>query len=156
MLIEIRGGDLPGRRCGPNPQGEMYDNIHVGIGRGDSLSGLVPGDASSARWQIEVKTRVQDGGDIDFGGAFVKGQRGERFLYLSWGTVDDDGAFTLFRAAKLWLSEIDPSVLQEAMRPGHHLVGSLGLTDRKGHPLCASVRPPAIAWSVEQTEHPSQ
>jgi hypothetical protein len=127
----------------------MYENIHVGIGRGDTLSGLVPGDAPSACWEIDVKTRIDDAGDIDFGGTLVKGKRGERFLHLSWGTVDDDGAFSLFRAAKLWLSDIEPSVIQEAMSPGRCLVGSLGLTDCKGHTLCASVRPPAITWSVE-------
>jgi len=128
----------------------MYENIHVGIGRGDVLTGLVRGDAPSARWEIDVKARVRGEGDTDFSGPFVKGKRGERFLYLSWGTVAKDGTFTLFRAAKLWLSEVDASVIHEAMLPGHRLVGALGLTDRKGHPLCASVRPPAIVWSVEK------
>jgi hypothetical protein len=127
----------------------MYENIHFGIGRGDSLNGLVPGDAPLARRLIEVKTRVHDEADIDFSGPFVKGKRGERFLYLSWGTVANDGTFTLFRAAKLWLSEVDPPVIQKALQPGHCLVGSLGLTDRKGYPLCASVRPPTIVWSAE-------
>jgi hypothetical protein len=150
VLVEIRGTNLPGRSCGPNRDGQMYENIHVGIGRGDSLTGLVPGDAPSARWQIEIRTRVRDEGDIDFAGPFVKGKRGERFLYLSWGTVGDLGAFTLFRAAKLWLSEVDQAVIQEAMRSDLRLVGSLGLTDRKGHPLCASVRPPVIVWSAEE------
>ena len=149
MLVEIRGTNLPGRSCGPNPQGQMYENIHVGIGRGDTLAGLTPGDAPSAQWQIEVKTRTTADGETDFGGPFVKGRRGERFLYLSWGTVTDDGAFALFRAAKLWLSDVDSAIVQEAMRPGRCLVGSLGLTDRKGHPLCASVRPPNIVWAVD-------
>lgn len=150
MLVEIRGTNLPGRRCGPNPEGQMYENIHVGIGRADTLSELVAGDAPAARWQIEVKARVRDDGDIDFGGPFVKGRRGERFLYLSWGTVADDAAFTLFRAAKLWISDIEGSLVQEAILPGHRLVGSLGLTDRAGYPLCASVRPPGIVWMIEE------
>jgi hypothetical protein len=28
------------------------------------------------------------------------------------------------------------------------MTGVLGLTDRKGQPLCASVRPPVITWSA--------
>jgi hypothetical protein len=32
------------------------------------------------------------------------------------------------------------------------LVGSLGLTDPKGHPLCAAVRPPVIEWSAMTEE----
>ena len=97
-----------------------------------------------------MKTRSGAKGEIDFGGPFVKGKRGARFLYLSWGTLDADEAFTLFRAAKLWLSGVDPAVVHEAMQPGHCLVGLVGLTDRKGQPLCASVRPPTIVWSAEE------
>ena len=40
-----------------------------------------------------------DEGAIDFGGPFVHGRKGERFLYLSWGAVDPD--FEMFRRAKL-------------------------------------------------------
>jgi hypothetical protein len=149
LSVEIHGANLPSRCCGPNPQGQLYENIHVGIGRGDAMVGLIPGDARSARWQIEVTVRAGDRGELDFGGPLVRGERGERFLHLSWGTVAPDGSFTLFRAAKLWLSEIPPFLVPEALRPGHHLVGSLGLTDSKGFPRCASVRPPDIAWSVE-------
>ncbi|NEE59503.1 monooxygenase, partial [Streptomyces sp. SID8455] len=29
-----------------------------------------------------------------------------------------------------------------------HLTGRLGLTDAKGQPLCARVRPPLISWSA--------
>jgi hypothetical protein len=128
----------------------MYENIHVGMGRGDAMVGLIPGDAPSARWQIDVTVRVRDLGGVGFGGPLVKRKRGERFLYLSWGTVAPDGTFTLFRAAKLWLSDVPPSVVPEALRPGRRLVGSLGLTDCKGYPRCASVRPPDIIWSVEE------
>ena len=68
-------------------------------------------------------------------------------MYLSWGTVNDDGSFTLFRRAKLWLDAIPPPVLDLAVDAGL-LVGRLGLTDPKGHPPCAAVRPPLIEWSA--------
>ena len=38
-------------------------------------------------------------------------------------------------------------VLEAAQRSGT-LVARLGLTDAKGHPLCASVRPPRVEWSA--------
>jgi hypothetical protein len=149
LRLEIRADNLPGRRCGPRPEGGTYENIHVGIGRGASLTGLTAGDAPSARWDVEIKTRPGPEGGIDFGGPFVHGPRGERCVYLSWGTVDADGTFKLFRAAKLRLSEIDPGIVHEALQPGRHLVGRLGLTDQHGWPLCASVRPPHIEWKAE-------
>jgi hypothetical protein len=43
------------------------------------------------------------------------------------------------------LDGITPKVLDEAGRTGL-LTGRLALTDSKGNPICAAVRPPAIQW----------
>ena len=72
---------------------------------------------------------------------------GGRFIYLNWGTVDHSGEFAMFRRAKLWLSAIPPELLSAAADLGV-LVGRVGLTDPKGNPVCASVRPPLIEWSA--------
>ena len=80
-------------------------------------------------------------------GPYIQGPPGGRFIYLSWGTVDDAAGFTLFRRAKLWLDVVPAGVLDQAMDRGV-LVGRLGLTDLKGNPLCAAVRPPVIEWSA--------
>jgi len=84
-------------------------------------------------------------GGIDVKGPYIQGPPAGRFIYLSWGTVADDNRFTLFRRAKLWLDAIPPAVILSALDAGL-LVGRLGLTDRKGNPLCAAVRPPMIEW----------
>jgi hypothetical protein len=84
---------------------------------------------------------------IDVQGSYIQGPPGGRFIYLSWGTVDEAGTFTLFRRAKLWLDAIPPAVLERAA-DGGLLTGRLGLTDQKGNPLCAAVRPPLIEWSA--------
>jgi hypothetical protein len=59
------------------------------------------------------------------------------------GRASPSASFTLFRRAKLRLDAIPPSVIDCALDLGQ-LVGRLGLTDRKGHPSCAAVRPPMI------------
>jgi len=69
-------------------------------------------------------------------GVNLPGRRGERFVDLSWGTVGADGAFTMFRRAKLMLPAVDPAVLAEARRPGSSLVGRLSLTGGDGGPRC--------------------
>ena len=143
MRVEIRGTDLPGRSCHPGP-GKEYDNIHVGVQRKQEVVDLVRGDAPSATWSFDIN--VVDG--PDFRGPHVQGKKGDRFFYLSWGTVDSKGTFEMFRRAKLMLAAIDPKVVAEAEEKGV-LVGTLGLTMANGHPLCAAVRPPAITWSVE-------
>jgi len=166
LVVVIEGYDLPGRSCRPGPDGQGYDNVHVALpSRSKDRPGLavaggrwqaaepVPGDAPSARWEVEVTTRRGDDG-VDFGGRFVAGDRTDRSLGLAWGEVLGDGTFRLFRGVKLRLVDVDPSVIQEAMRPGHHLVARVRLTDARGNPICARVRPPYIAWSAEPTGPP--
>ena len=84
---------------------------------------------------------------FDLKGPCIQGLPGARFIYLSWGTVDDAKNFELFRRAKLWLDCIPSEVVANAVDQGL-LVGRLGLTDHNGNPLCAAVRPPLIEWSA--------
>lgn len=53
----------------------------------------------------------------------------------------------MFRRAKLMMSDVSPETLQAATESGA-LTGRLGLTDAKGHPLCARVKPPQIDWTA--------
>jgi hypothetical protein len=151
MLIRIEGVDLPGRACGPSPERPGgHQQIHVGVqrrGQPGELLGLVPGDAGSACWTLECATAPTPQG-IDVTGPYVQGRPGGRFIYLSWGTVDQPGTFAMFRRAKLWLDAVPDETMDQAVAAGT-LVGRLGLTDAKGNPLCAAVRPPAITWTAE-------
>lgn len=148
MLIRIEATDLPGRTCGPSPDRPGgYHNVHVGLqrrNRRDDLLGLVPGDAPSATWTVDCRARPTPTG-FDLQGPYIQGPPGARFIYLSWGTVDDTQHFTLFRRAKLWFDAIPPNIMEDAVDQSL-LVGRLRLTDRKGKPLCAAVRPPLIEW----------
>ena len=151
MQIRVEASDLPGTSCGPSPDSPSgYHNVHVGIqrrNRRDELLGVVPGNASSATWTVDCNVDRLPAG-VDLKGPYIQGPPGGRFMYLSWGTVDDAKSFTLFRRAKLWLDAVPPAVIDSAVDLGL-LIGRLGLTDRKGHPLCAAVRPPLIEWSAE-------
>ena len=142
MQIEIVGRNLPGRSCGPR-----YHNIHVGIQRRRDVVELVPGDAASARWSFECEI-FEDGERRDFRGPHIQGKRGVRFIYLSWGVVTDTGEFEMFRRAKLQLNAIEPNTLLRAARDDARLVGVVNLTDERGNPTCASLRPPQIKWSA--------
>jgi Family of unknown function (DUF5990)/Domain of unknown function (DUF5655) len=162
MTVLIDGYDLPGLTCHPEPDGTRHQNIHVALhmnrARGDRPAlvmpgrpGLaaepVPGDAPAARWELEVTVRRGDEG-FDFGGLFVRGDRSDRHLGLAWGDVPGDGTLRLFRGAKLRLVDVDPGLIEDAMRPGHRLVARIRLTDPRGNPVCARVHPPALTWSA--------
>jgi hypothetical protein len=147
VQIRIEGHDLPGRSCRPGPGATLsYQNIHVGVQRRNrpaDLLGLVPGDAPSAGWTLDCTAHSSPDG-IDLKGPYIQGPPAGRFIYLSWGTVDGD-TFTMFRRAKLWFDAVPRHVMRDAVDSGV-LVGRLGLTDQKGDPLCAAVRPPTIEW----------
>jgi hypothetical protein len=96
-----------------------------------------------------VTVRRGDDG-LDFGGPFVRGVRDDRHLGLAWGDVPGDGTLRLFRGAKLRLVDVDPGLIEAAIRPGHRLVARIRLTDAKGNPVCARVHPPALTWSVQE------
>ena len=145
MRIRIVGTDLPGRVCPPGHNFPGYANVHVGMQtkrRPPELLDLQPGDAAEATWTIDCEV---DGSDIR--GPYIQGRPGERFIYLNWGSVDGDGCMDMFRRAKLMLADVPDDVLAKAAAKGV-LVGRLGLSDAKGQPLCAAVRPPSIEWSV--------
>jgi hypothetical protein len=96
VLVEIRGTDLPGRRCGPSLDGRMCENVHVGLWHRTGPVELVTGDARIARWELEIEVRRDEDGAVDFRGPFVAGRRGERSLGLLWGTLGRDDSFDVF------------------------------------------------------------
>ena len=124
MHLRIRGHRLPGLTCGP------YENVHVGLQVRRDPVGLVPADAATAEWVTEI--RAVDG---DFRGPAVQGRKGERFVYLTWGTVSGD-SFAMFRRAKLMLADL-PAGADE-------VTVEVDLTDEHGMPRCARLRPPAL------------
>ena len=122
------------------------DNVHVGIQRRRQPVELVRADAAEARWDLDIDI-VDRNGEIDFRGPDVQGKPGERFLYLTWGDVGDDGGFEMFRRAKLMLHRVDAETIDAARNTGI-LVAHFDLTGGDDGPVCARVGPPAISWST--------
>jgi hypothetical protein len=94
--------------------------------RRDELLGVVLGDASSATWTVDCDAIPSPNG-LDLKDPYIPGPPGGRFI--------------------LWFDAIPPLVIENAMKLGL-LLGRLGLTDPKGNPVCAAVRPPVIEWSA--------
>ena len=163
LTVLIEGSELPGLSCQPDRDESEHRNVHVALYTrsrdqptltmpGDPWQAAepVPGDSPAARWEVTVTVRQDDDG-YDFAGPFVRGVRTDRHLGLAWGDVPGDGTLRLFRGAKLRLVEVPPSLIAAAMRPGHRLVARVRLTDAKGYPVCARLRPSHLAWSVESS-----
>jgi Family of unknown function (DUF5990) len=145
MRIVITGVHFPGRSfC--RPDGSAMDDVHVGVQVRRDPWHLVPADRTRATWTVDVDVIATDDG-LDFRGPAVQGRHGERFVYLTWGNVDADGNFEMFRRAKLMLDRINPVVVAAARRAGE-LRARVDLTADDGGPRCARVDPPAVEWSV--------
>jgi len=168
LHVVIEGTELPGLTCQPEPDGTVHRNIHValsarakGIAEGQPWltvplkPGLAvepfPGNAKETRWEITVTVRGSADDGYDFTGPSVGGDRTDRNLGLVWGEVHGDGTLQMFRGAKLRLVDVPPAVITGAMRPGHHLVARVRLTDSRGNPVCARLRPSHLTWSAEPT-----
>jgi len=160
MTVVIEGTELPGGACRPEPDGRGHENVHVALGgHSEDRPSLamsnkpgmaiepVPGDAPAARWEMPVTVRRDDDG-FDFAGPYVRGVRDDRHLGLIWGDLQTDGTLQVFRGAKLRLVDVDPGLIEEAMRPGRMLVARIRLTDARGNPICARVHPPYLTWAA--------
>ena len=152
MTVVIEGAGLPGLTW-PADDGGMYHNFHIALfskskerptlavpGNPWLAAEPAPGDAPSARWEALVTVR-RDADGFDFSGPYVRGARDDRHLFLAWGDVRDDGTMRLVRGSKLKLAEVDPRVVEEAIRPGHHLVARIRLTGDGAEP--------GLTWSAE-------
>ncbi len=147
MRVVIEGFDLPGRTfCGPD--GHLLDDVRVGVQVGREPHNLVLGDAMTAHWELDVGVVSGRDGSVDFRGRAIHGKRGDRFLYLTWGNVDDHERFEMFRRAKLMLNRIDRELVTKAEQQQHPLVGIVRLRDRHGAPRCARVDPPDLEWKL--------
>ena len=97
-------------------------------------------------WVVIVD--AADGYRAVFAGPFVRGVRDDRHLGLIWGDLQADGTLRVFRGAKLRLVDVDPGLIEQALRPGSGLVARIRLTDARGNPICARVHPPYLTWSA--------
>lgn len=146
MLVRIVGRDLPGTRMvEPLHGAAVHENVHLGIQVKRDPQQVVRADVDRATFETEVDVI----GD-DFRGPAVQGKRGDRFLYLTWGSVTD-GDFTMFRRLKLWLSGTPVEVIAAADHPGRALQLELGLTDSSGCPLCGGLRAAPQLWRAVPT-----
>jgi hypothetical protein len=154
LTVAIEASSLPGPRC-PSGDGGEHHGIHIALCTKATspaalvlpdkpwvVTGPVPGDAPSARWEAAVTVR-RDADGLDFSGPYVRGDRTDRHLFLAWGTVPGDGTMRLVRGSKLALRTVDPRLVEGSLRPGHLLVARIQLT-RTG-----TLKGPDLSWAAE-------
>ena len=132
LVLEWMWVDLP--VCAPGTQ--------VGLQRGkEEVVNAQPLTEGVLRFRFEVAVKPDS---QDFAGDFVQGKRGERFVYLVWRT-----GFQSMGRSKIGLNTTLPwEMVEAALAEGKPLTAILRLSDAKGRPTFASLKPDLVQWRV--------
>lgn len=150
LTIEVECRHLPGICFTDphNPDAEKYEPVYLGIQKGNEVIEAVPADRKRVTFRPTFRIAKQPDGSPNFLGPFAKGTPQERFFYLSWGVMDKQGHFKMFRRAKIHLNHINWDQVSAALSNGRPLKVSIDMTGEKGDPICASIRKDRASWEV--------
>lgn len=118
--------------------GSIYETVQTQRGKGNDLV-----------FTCEMAIKQKDGKDIDFGGPFVQGPKGGRFIYIDIGSYAGQNDTPWNRRLKIPLAGID-ALISKSKTPDQltfetHVPG----TAKDGGPNCATVKPFA-GWKVSE------
>ena len=139
ITIEIECTELPGVK---NP------SLHLGIQRDEVITEIAPADSKRIVFKPSLRARRNSDGYVDFLGPFAHGPKAERFIYLNWVTTDGKAPTTMVGRIKLHLNHINWVAAKRAAEGRKPLLVKLALTNAKGKPVMASVRPDVARWQL--------
>lgn len=143
VTIEITCTSLPGTHWGDRSP------LHLGIQKDEELLEPAPADRESIVFRPVLRVRRHADGSASFLGPFTRGSRTERFIYLVWAIVEGTEPADRLGRVKVMLDHLEWSHVDKALTRREPLRVRLELTDAKGAPVCASVRPGAAAeWEI--------
>jgi hypothetical protein len=136
-----------------NLPGACFDThtaVRLGVQRGRDVVDDVSADVKDVTFTVPLRIGDDNGkGHPNFLGPYAHGTPQERFIYLNWGERRN-GQWEGFRRAKIMLQDLDPELVEEAVRNSQPIEATIDMTDKKGGPLCARVRSTNIRWGEEQ------
>lgn len=150
LKIKVICKDLPGTEFQDMLGGQSVarQHIHIGIQHGNEVVEAVPANRKRVVFEASFRISPLPDGKANFLGPYAKGTPTERFFYLSWVVKDEEGTLKMFRRAKVHLSHLPWSLIEETIRSGKPLSVTLSLTDKRGGPRCGSVRGNDVRWEV--------
>lgn len=122
---------------------------YLAVQQGREVAEITPAGQGKADFLLEFRLG-QRGDAPNFLGPYAQGSAAERFFYLSWGTGQTPATFGMFRRLKVHLSHLTWDDIKAATQRDEPLRVKISMTDRRGGPLCASVRQgdPAVSWQL--------
>ena len=127
--------------------------IDYGIqkGKGSDYETLYLQRPTNPRAQIvfDVPITVTDAdGAVSFGGPFVQGKPGDRFLYVDIGKYAGQRNTTWARRIKVPLGNINWALIEQAVKSGKAIETRIPGTAKDGSPTAASTAKIQSAWTL--------
>lgn len=141
LTIQLICRDFPGSAF------DGRDPIFVGVQKDREILEVTPGNSDEKVFQIPVLVNTGKNGEPNFLGPYVFGPTGDKFLYLVWFS-GETRLPSLFRRAKIKLDVLTWDQIHSAVDRRQALVAQIKMTDKKGGPVCASLRGEQIRWAL--------
>jgi hypothetical protein len=139
ITIEIVCTELPGA-------GQSF--LHLGIQRDQVITEAAPADAKRIVFRPTLRALRNGDGSVNFLGPFAQGPKSERFIYLNWATTNGKELTAMVGRIKLHLNHIKWAAVRKAAQGNKPIRVKLALTNAKGNPVMASLRPDAAQWEM--------
>ena len=139
IIVQLQCTDFPGL------QFETQHPVYLGIQKKQEVVEETRGDEQEKIFAIPIEIRKGKDENPDFFGPFVHGKSGDRFIYLVWYRKSGDTR-NMFRRAKVKLSAIGWRQIDAALQDDGPLQATIHLTDKKGGPVCATLKEDHISW----------
>ncbi|MCB0519144.1 MAG: hypothetical protein H6577_05550 [Lewinellaceae bacterium] len=139
ITIQLHCKAFPGKAFG------TFSNVHLGIQKGKETVEETSCATVSKVFNLPIFIKEDKEGRPDFSGEFVHGKLGDRFLYLVWFEKEEWGK-TMFRRGKIKLQHLTWERIQAAIAAQKPIATEVFLTDKKGGPVCATLKAENIRW----------
>jgi hypothetical protein len=149
LKIKVICEELPGTAFLGSPSSGVEvgrRDIYLGIQHGDDMIEAAPATKKRIIFEPSFRVLQLPGDKTNFLGPFAKGTPTQRFFYLSWAVKDGGGGSTIIGRAKVHLSHLRWSEIEESLETGKPLTVTLRLTDKRGRPRCGSIRGEEVSW----------
>jgi len=139
VSIEIVCTELPGAD---------FSSLHLGIQRDEAITEVASADSKRIVFKPVLRARRNADGSVNFLGPFAQGPKAERFIYLNWATMKGNVLTGMVGRIKLHLNHITWAAVEKAAAGNKPVRVKLALTNAKGKPVMASVRPDVAKWEL--------
>ena len=142
IAVEITCTNLPGSTW------DERGPIHLGIQKGDEIEDAQSADLERIKFSSTLRVRRHTDGSANFLGPYVHGPRTGRFIYLVWAVIHGKTPIAMAGRVKILLNHIGWNDVERAAANGRSIKVTIPLTDKKGRPVFASVRPDQARWHL--------